>query len=112
MIFFHLPESNPAQHSYRTGEARNMRFPTTALALIALSTAAMAHPMGNFSINHYSRLHFQPSGLQLTYVLDLAEIPTFQISDAWKAGADSQARQWVDNLALQQDGQPVAWQIR
>jgi ABC-type nickel/cobalt efflux system permease component RcnA len=86
-----------------------MRFP---LALLALATAAMAHPMGNFSVNHYSRLHFQPSGVQLTYVLDLAEIPTFQLSDTWKADSAAQARQWVDNLVLQQDGKPVAWQIR
>ena len=58
-----------------------MRFIRTSLAFTALSLAAMAHPMGNFSINHYSRLHFRQSGVELTYVLDLAEIPTFQLGE-------------------------------
>jgi nickel/cobalt transporter (NicO) family protein len=39
---------------------------------------AKAHPLGNFTINRYSRI--EPSGdrLYVLYVLDLAEIPTFQ----------------------------------
>jgi ABC-type nickel/cobalt efflux system permease component RcnA len=89
-----------------------MRFIPTSLALTALSLAAMAHPMGNFSINHYSRLHFRQSGLELTYVLDLAEIPTFQLAGEWPAGADKQAKEWVSKLALTEDGLPIAWNIR
>jgi ABC-type nickel/cobalt efflux system permease component RcnA len=88
-----------------------MRFIRTSqavvsLALTVLSVAAMAHPMGNFSVNHYSRLHFRQSGVELTYVLDLAEIPTFQLGGSW------QASQWVANLALAQDGRKVGWHIR
>jgi nickel/cobalt transporter (NicO) family protein len=86
-----------------------MRFIRTSLALTALSLAAMAHPMGNFSINHYSRLHFRQSGLELTYVMDLAEIPTFQLQGS---SADQLARQWVSKLGLTRDGLPVAWQVR
>jgi hypothetical protein len=56
-----------------------MSFIRTSLLLTALSFTALAHPMGNFSVNHYSRLHFRQSGVELTYVLDLAEIPTFQL---------------------------------
>ncbi len=37
-----------------------------------------AHPMGNFSINHFSALEVHPSFVRVSYVLDLAEIPTFQ----------------------------------
>jgi len=37
-----------------------------------------AHPMGNFSINHFSALEVHPSFIRVSYVLDLAEIPTFQ----------------------------------
>jgi nickel/cobalt transporter (NicO) family protein len=46
-------------------------------ALIA-TAAASAHPLGNFTINRYSRI--EPSGnrVYVLYVLDLAEIPTFQ----------------------------------
>jgi len=83
-----------------------MSFLRTSLALTALSLAAMAHPMGNFSVNHYSRLHFRQSGVDLTYVLDLAEIPTFQLGTGW------QAKEWVANLALEQNGAKIPWQIR
>jgi ABC-type nickel/cobalt efflux system permease component RcnA len=34
--------------------------------------------MGNFSINHFSALAVHPEFIRLTYILDLAEIPTFQ----------------------------------
>ena len=40
--------------------------------------AASAHPLGNFTINHYSRLVFAEDAVRLTYILDHAEIPTFQ----------------------------------
>ena len=35
-----------------------------------------AHPMGNFSINHYARFEAHPTELHLRYILDFAEIPT------------------------------------
>ena len=48
------------------------------LAAIANSRLAIAHPMGNFSINHYSRIELQRDGINIQYILDLAEIPTYQ----------------------------------
>ena len=89
-----------------------MSFIRTSVVLAALSFSAIAHPMGNFSVNHYSRLHFHQSGVDLTYVLDFAEIPTFQLMDRWRADHDKQAKEWVDNLALLQNGRKVDWQIR
>jgi ABC-type nickel/cobalt efflux system permease component RcnA len=83
-----------------------MSFPRTSLLLTALAFTALAHPMGNFSVNHYSRLHFRQSGVELTYVLDLAEIPTFQLAGAWRA------EEWVSKLSLIRDGLPVTWHIR
>ena len=83
-----------------------MSFIRTSLLLTALSFTVLAHPMGNFSVNHYSRLHFRQAGVELTYVLDLAEIPTFQLGGAWRA------EEWVTKLALTRDGLPVAWHIR
>ena len=38
----------------------------------------IAHPMGNFSINHFSALEIHPTFIRVSYVLDVAEIPTFQ----------------------------------
>lgn len=37
-----------------------------------------AHPLGNFTINHYAGLQVAPDGIGIDYVLDLAEIPAFQ----------------------------------
>jgi nickel/cobalt exporter len=37
-----------------------------------------AHPMGNFSVNHYSRITLTSDGIEIRYILDLAEIPTYQ----------------------------------
>ena len=50
----------------------------TALVTLAFPVAALAHPLGNFTINRYSRI--EPSGdrLYVLYVLDMAEIPTYQ----------------------------------
>lgn len=49
-----------------------------ALAALLAPAAAMAHPLGNFTTNRYSRV--QPSGdrVYVLYVLDMAEIPTFR----------------------------------
>jgi nickel/cobalt transporter (NicO) family protein len=48
-----------------------------ATALVA-APAALAHPLGNFTINHYSGLTVSPGHVRVTYALDMAEIPTFQ----------------------------------
>jgi len=49
-----------------------------ATVLLAPATIALAHPMGNFSINLYSRLALGATRVDLTYVVDMAEIPTYQ----------------------------------
>lgn len=48
------------------------------LLAFAFPLVAHAHPMGNFSINHYSGLQVGKTELQVRYILDFAEIPTFQ----------------------------------
>jgi nickel/cobalt exporter len=84
-------------------------------ALIAVALAAMAHPMGNFSVNHYSHLHLRATGLELTYVLDLAEIPTFQLLRSGQPldrAIRPQAQEWISNLALLQNGERIPWHIK
>jgi ABC-type nickel/cobalt efflux system permease component RcnA len=50
-----------------------------ALAVGAVvSVDVEAHPLGNFSINHYSALRLRPDAVDVRYLVDLAEIPTFQ----------------------------------
>jgi nickel/cobalt transporter (NicO) family protein len=52
-------------------------FVAAAVALIAAS-AASAHPLGNFTINRFSRIEVSGPRVYVLYVLDMAEIPTFQ----------------------------------
>jgi nickel/cobalt transporter (NicO) family protein len=49
-----------------------------ALALLALAATASAHPLGNFSINHLDVVRVSADRVDVRYVLDQAEIPTFQ----------------------------------
>jgi len=51
-------------------------FPLFYLLVIASNVAA--HPMGNFSISHYSGIRIGRDSVEVRYILDLAEIPTFQ----------------------------------
>jgi nickel/cobalt exporter len=51
-----------------------------ALALIAAVApgTVLAHPLGNFTINHYAEITVTPTEVRLDVVIDMAEIPTFQ----------------------------------
>ncbi len=87
--------------------------------LVFLATGVLwAHPMGNFSVSHYSRIEVTGKGLEIRYVLDLAEIPTFQLLQQWKLDAASprqeierqvsgQAREWSRNLKIEVGGRAV-----
>jgi nickel/cobalt transporter (NicO) family protein len=48
------------------------------LALALTPTAADAHPLGNFTVNHYLGVVVRPTEVTLDYVVDMAEIPAFQ----------------------------------
>jgi hypothetical protein len=50
----------------------------TPILLIALCRAAIGHPMGNFSVNHYSKITLQGDRIRVHYLIDLAEIPAYQ----------------------------------
>jgi ABC-type nickel/cobalt efflux system permease component RcnA len=52
---------------------------TAVLAALALTAAPTgAHPLGNFSISHYAGIELNADGVRVRYVIDMAEIPTFQ----------------------------------
>ena len=48
------------------------------VALAVLPSAASAHPLGNFSVNHLSQVSVSSDRVDVRYILDEAEIPTFQ----------------------------------
>ena len=52
--------------------------------------SAAAHPLGNFTVNRYLRLELSSQGLNLRYVVDMAEIPAFteiKVIDANRDGS-------------------------
>ena len=54
-------------------------WPAIAVAVALLcAPAAAAHPLGNFSVNHQTRVKISRDRIDLLYILDQAEIPTFQ----------------------------------
>jgi nickel/cobalt exporter len=56
-----------------------------ALVALALPSAALAHPLGNFSVNRYSGIELSGEHVYVHYVLDLAEIPTLQEGEQVRA---------------------------
>lgn len=51
---------------------------TLGLALAAVPLAVLAHPLGNFTINHFAEVRVAADVVSLDVVIDMAEIPTFQ----------------------------------
>lgn len=108
---------------------RKRRFVSaSAFALVLtllLPTLLWAHPLGNFTVNRYSRLEAGATQINLLYVLDMAEIPTqqerFQIDangDKQITAAEQEAyvTQQIEliqsNLSLLIDGAPAALTVQ
>ena len=51
------------------------------LGALVAPAAAVAHPLGNFTVNRFSAVELSGNQVYVEYVLDLAEIPTFQDGD-------------------------------
>ena len=62
-----------------------------ALVFLAWEPPAAAHPLGNFTINHYAGLRVTPDRVAIDYVLDMAEIPAFQEITQLDTNHDRQA---------------------
>ncbi len=56
-----------------------------AAALLLAPAPASAHPLGNFTVNRYAGIELAGSRLYVHYVLDVAEIPTFQLGETIRA---------------------------
>ena len=89
------------------------------LAVVLLAAAPLvAHPMGNFSVNHYSGITLTRSQIELLYIIDMAEIPTFQELQASGLKTDPQdprisaylrakADEFWRGITLKLDGRPL-----
>jgi nickel/cobalt transporter (NicO) family protein len=96
-----------------------VRIAAVACALwLAGAAAAVAHPLGNFTINHLAKVNFAPGKVKVRYVLDMAEIPTFGAlhdlaskghvpAQALQAFGQTTAASLLPQLQLSVDGRPV-----
>jgi nickel/cobalt exporter len=66
-----------------------------AFGLVALARPVEAHPLGNFTVNHLTRLTVAGDSLELRYVLDLAEIPTVALDHGISADGRPSAQQYA-----------------
>src|SRR5208283_782615 len=103
-----------------SGRSRR-RPPRIAFALLVLilgCATSFAHPMGNFSINHYSKVKIGHQSVEIRYLIDMAEIPTFQelrqfdvtpVADHPSVSRYLDRREQLlkEGLSLESDGQPV-----
>lgn len=60
----------------------------TILAVFTIFHSVDAHPLGNFTVNQFTRIEVETDSLRVHQVLDLAEIPTFQESSLIDADKD------------------------
>lgn len=90
-----------------------------AVAVLAFVQPAAAHPLGNFTVNHLSRITFERDAVNVRYVLDLAEIPAFTLDrsldahgtpsrDTLARWAQTHAAAIAPQLSLVVDGRAVA----
>jgi len=75
-----------------------------ALIALAVTASAAAHPLGNFTINRFSRIEVSGHRIYVRYVLDMAEIPTFQAKQAGGVHPGAYARRIAAGARLTVDG--------
>jgi nickel/cobalt exporter len=76
-------------------------------ATVALTSTALAHPLGNFTVNRAVAVTLTPGAVLVRYIVDMAEIPAFATIQAIDSDADgtivsNEGRRWADatcNLA-------------
>jgi ABC-type uncharacterized transport system, permease component len=101
-----------------TGKRFRTALLSVATMIIGIIATANAHPLGNFTINHFARIEPDADRISLHYVIDMAEIPAFQelqkinreaapSSDDLALYARQLAPQLAANLLLLVDGQPL-----
>src|SRR5215211_8635675 len=92
-------------HGAKGAAMRKLVVVLAALAALAAPASAAAHPLGNFTVNRFSRVEVSGPRLYVRYVLDLAEIPTFQTGRIDKR---TFARRIARHVHLSIDGRSAA----
>lgn len=88
-----------------------MRHVVVLLAVVVMASwapDANAHPLGNFTVNHLTQVSVADDAVQLRYILDVAEIPTFQARRESRAQILRRVRQEIARgLIVTVDGRRV-----
>jgi nickel/cobalt transporter (NicO) family protein len=79
------------------------------LAALVAPAVASAHPLGNFTVNHYAGLEVAGDTVYVRYALDLAEIPTYQLGAGVRR--PGYATRLARELILTLDGRRVALRV-
>ncbi len=84
----------------------------------AYTRSAAAHPLGNFTVNLFSSISVQRDSIGIMYVVDKAEIPTFQEFGATMPQGTAQTDylngvvpSLVAHLRLNVDGRPTTLDV-
>ena len=78
-------------------------------AVPSIASTASAHPLGNFTVNHLSIVSVAPDAVHVRYILDLAEIPTLQETNAGTIAAT--VSQIPGTLDLRVGGTPAPLRV-
>src|SRR5215831_6970461 len=74
------------------------------LALLVAASGAGAHPLGNFTINHFSRVEVGREHVKLRFVVDMAEISTIQqLGSAGVANTSNPTQAELDSFLARAD---------
>jgi len=101
--------------------ARTLLLLMLLMSWLANPLAIDAHPMGNFSISHYAGIHVGSGFIELHYIIDMAEIPTYQEMQNTGITAEEEdprlgaylaekAHAFTDRLYLELNGRPLPLQ--
>src|SRR6185312_15105959 len=79
------------------------------------ASPASAHPLGNFSVNQYAGLTVHPDRVDVTAVVDFAEIPTLQdkpaVEAAGAAHAGAACAEFARDFAVKVAGRDLTWTV-
>ena len=79
------------------------------LLVLAAPSAALAHPLGNFTVNRLAEVDLAGDRVYVRYVLDLAEIPTYQ--ERKRVARPGFARSIARKLEVRLDGRRSALDV-
>ncbi|HEY4359931.1 MAG TPA: sulfite exporter TauE/SafE family protein [Bryobacteraceae bacterium] len=71
-----------------------------------LAGIGFSHPLTNSSVSHFTQIEVRPQSVEITYVLDLAEVPTYLMQKD-SASPEDRARRWMQSLEFRAAGAPV-----